>query len=752
MTDSFTAPDVEDLEDAGVIAPDELSAEVEEDVALPDGFRKRWKALVEMGSEDILALARDEYLDRPGAFRGILATLIAQQLGYRKVLRRRVTLEMGPLWDLLDAETFSSLDEVGIAALVEIAESTRVGRPALHPMAALAALVLERHGGSDARDIAHDILEARALPDEPDWLYQLIRESSDDELRGLVELELEHRYWEVAALMIGLRLVSEYAPSYAGSPAANLLAGCDRAAEQHYKEAEVWLQLLADAAMGGQLTHPWLERPIQAAIRLSIDERGRELELRDYHGKRCYDAGHQRLQDIYEGQLGAYSTDDEVVRGHAERTLLREVEITRHHNPARAQKLLELMVMQRHRARVGSLQSRMRRAMTALADTGNLSPPERQLIELYVSNYEIEPYAAKLVRATADKIDWEVEGAPGSDTLDMYLMVSDYERAFEHLTCKFDGVTLEHADKDAALRVKTFVEKRLDPSSITRLMRTLFTPIEWVGSSIADIDIVAQTVDRAVRIFEQRVRTTDLRGEVVEEFGELGAEVTGFGDIAELKTTQIDQLLQKRRTRRMLLGAFAGGISGGLAPFSWSALSMADVPILLGITADVCSRFCWYFGFDPRENPELPMEILAVALGGSRPAAIEPMLLRQNLREYAVHKSLMVGAVAHGTVTQMAGRALGTVVQQQAGDQAARRVMDLAKKAVSRNLRRRAAESVTSKTLPVLGAMLGASLNVALVYDVCEAAQAVLTDRFLERKYPDWIRKFGALEEMRDTE
>jgi uncharacterized protein (DUF697 family) len=202
----------------------------------------------------------------------------------------------------------------------------------------------------------------------------------------------------------------------------------------------------------------------------------------------------------------------------------------------------------------------------------------------------------------------------------------------------------------------------------------------------------------------------------------------------------------------MLLGAFAGGISGGLAPFSWSALSVADVPILLGITADVCSRFCWYFGFDPRENPELPMEILAVALGGSRPAAIEPMLLRQNLREYAVHKSLMVGAVAHGTVTQMAGRALGTVVQQQAGDQAAKRVMDLAKRAISRNLRRRAAESVTSKTLPVVGAVLGASLNVALVYDVCEAAQAVLTDRFLERKYPDWIRKFGAMGQLQDAE
>ena len=34
------------------------------------------------------------------------------------------------------------------------------------------------------------------------------------------------------------------------------------------------------------------------------------------------------------------------------------------------------------------------------------------------------------------------------------------------------------------------------------------------------------------------------------------------------------------------------------------------------------------------------------------------------------------------------------------------------------------------------------ALNAALIYDLCEAAQAVLTDRFLERKYPDWPRQF----------
>ncbi|QDG51907.1 hypothetical protein FIV42_14510 [Persicimonas caeni] len=759
MTDGFIKPDEQELTEAGLVEDSDVSELDEASAAaapddLSEDFKKRWQAILEMPPDEVLELVADEFEDKPQHGREILSMLLAQELGYKRLFRRADSLRHKPLWGVLSKQTYAELGGKARIALERLAHSTRPGRPAFHPMAALATIAMWRHGDVDQQKEASELLGRYALPDEPDWMYELVTtfaklqqedgvREDDRQLIDLARVQLEAKFWDPAALLCGFYLVREFAPSWAGSPMTNLVKACDRAADQRPREMAPWLDLLADAAIGGYLNYPWLEKPMRAAIRVSIDDPAREQELRSWHDRRPYDADHSRLKELYEGLLSAYSSRDEDERDEARRALLEEVEQTVEHNPMRAQRLLELMVMREHPRRVGTLPTKLGYALDQLADKPKLEDADETLIRLYVSNYNIEPHAVRLVRRVADRIDWEdPERTPGPQELDMYLVVSDYERAFEHLTCKFDGVTLEHADKDAAARVKFFVEKRLDPNSLTRIVRKLFTPMEWIGASITNLDFISKAVERALEMFEKRVRTVDMTERVVAEYKEAGAPVESIEDIARLNMGQVDNVLQNRKTMRLLLSAVAGGLSGGLAPFSWAALSLADAPVLLGLTADICSRFCWYYGFDPRENPELPMEIMAVALGGSRAAAIEPMLLRQNLREYAVRKSLMVGAVAHGSVTHMAGRTLGKFMQEQLGQETTKQVTNLAKRAVTKNLQRRAAESVPSKTLPFVGAVLGASLNVALIYDVCEAAQAVLTDRFLERKYPDWIRKF----------
>ncbi len=122
------------------------------------------------------------------------------------------------------------------------------------------------------------------------------------------------------------------------------------------------------------------------------------------------------------------------------------------------------------------------------------------------------------------------------------------------------------------------------------------------------------------------------------------------------------------------------------------------------------------------------------------------MLLRQNLEEFMVRKSLVMGAFAQGTVRRVAGKAVGQFLEARLGARVTERARQLASRAVSRNLQQRAARAAPTRALPLVSALLGASLNAALIYDICEAAQAVLTDRFLERKYPDWIRQFDLVE------
>lgn len=770
MSDGFVTPDLEELSEAGLVEDSQVEGEIVDGLAealeseglspediLAENFRLRWQAILEMPADEVLARVEEELGEQPQEAREILSLLLAQELGYRRLLRREHTpaLQQKPLWDLLEAENFEQLSASATLALERIAHSTRPERAAFHPMAALATVALWRHGDVDQQADAERLLSIFALPDDPEWLYTLVgvlraaepQPGEAEDPRGLLtlaEIQLRAKYWDAVAFIVGLHLVREYAPRRAGSPIAYLLKACDRAAEQEPREVRRWLDLLADATLGGQLNFSWVEKPMRAAIRLSIDASERETRLRKWHDQRPYEADYPRLANLYNALLAALGDKDEETREQARRALLDEVEQTVGFNPMRAQRLLELMAIREHaRRRPAGFSGRLDYAVEQVAEKAQLSEADERLVRLYVSNYNIEPHALYLVRKTLDRVHWEDETqAPGPQALEMYLVISDYERAFEHLTCKFDGVTLDHADKDAAARVKYFVEKRLDPNHLTRLVRTLFTPLEWLGASLGHFEIISSLVERSLGILDKRIQDIDLADQVVEEYREAGIEIDSFEDVAGLNMGQIDATLRDRRTMRMLLGAVAGGLSGGLAPFGWAALSLADAPILLALSADICSRFCWYYGFDPREHPELPIEIIAVALGGSRAEAIEPMLLRQNLSEYALRKSLMVGAVAHGSVTQMGARTLGRFMQQQLGPQASKQVNDLARRAVTSNFQRRAAEAVPSKTLPIVGALLGASLNVALIYDVCEAAQAVLTDRFLERKYPEWIRKF----------
>jgi hypothetical protein len=305
---------------------------------------------------------------------------------------------------------------------------------------------------------------------------------------------------------------------------------------------------------------------------------------------------------------------------------------------------------------------------------------------------------------------------------------------------------MSQADKHSATRVKYFIEKRLAPGSVTRMIEAVFSPLEWMGASVAGVGLLERAAGQGLRAFEARSRKHELGPIVVDDLRACGAELERFEDVANLSLGSIEAALARRRASRLLLGALAGGLSGGLAPVSWGVVTITDVPVLLALCADICSRFCWYYGFDPREHADLPLEILAVALGGSRPDAVQPMLLRQNLQEFMVRKSLVLGALAQGTVRAVVGKAAGQFLEARLGARVTERARQLASRAVSRNLQQRAARSAPTRALPLVSALLGASLNAALIYDICEAAQAVLTDRFLERKYPDWIRQFDLAE------
>ena len=734
--------------------PVDGSTGAEDDDLFPEEFKQLWSALDKMSTGDFLEQIVDEYDEAPDRRREILTTWMAQHLGYSRVWKRRTALIREPLWELLTSEAYAELTPEGEKALAMIGESVMPARSFMHPSAALATLAIWRH--TDDENLRRQVqqrIEQRALPDEPEWLYEVVGAFVDDDsvesstdgrsLAQLVELVLSFSYWEIGALLCGLLFVQRYGRWYHSAVPSNLTHACDIAAREHPHEARRWIDYLAEATMGGHLSHRWLEEPFNAAIRLSIEEPEREQTLRRFMEGRPFDADHDRLEELYRPLFDQLDGDG---YQEARRRLFQEVETTATRHPARALRLLELLAIYEFGPPLGSKLYRLRKAVERLAVDGD-DQLCRWMVGLYVHTATLEPHAAELVRRSGELIDWEANPFAGVRDYETYLVISDYERAFEELTVKFDGVTLEHADKYAAARIKFFVQKRMDPSRIRRAIQAVFRPVEWLGSGLTEVGVVGDVIERGMERFEEKIATEDRRREVVDEFQDVGIEIDDYGDIYTLPVDRIDRVIRGVRNRRLLMGAAAGGLSGGLAPYSYGVLSLGDIPVMLTLTADVASRFCWYYGFDPRQHPDLPFEILAVALGGTRPEAIEPMLVRQSLHSHVFKKSIVVGALAHGGVAHLTGKGLSRLIQRRVERTAMERAGRLARRAFSKNFRRRIAEIDRSpRGLPVVGAIMGAILNTVLIYDICEAAQAVLTDRFLERKYPDWARHISRIE------
>ncbi|MFB6374127.1 MAG: hypothetical protein ABEN55_13675, partial [Bradymonadaceae bacterium] len=454
-----------------------------------------WEGVSAMTSDDVRTLA-DQWVDHsPERSRRLLAVWLADRLGYSSLFRDAPELGRTALWSTLRPQVFARLDGGAVDVLVAIAETADVPlRTQLPEPSALAALALWRHADASApRRRARELLSDYTLPDDLDWLDDLVSffyglgAEHDDDPPGLYELaalQLEAEYREHAARLVGLYLAHRFAPWSRGPISRRIRLGCDRAAETRMREVADWLQLLADAAVEGRLRHAWLERPIRATLRLSVDDGTRYRRLARYHRRRLYDSDHRRLEELYGDLLDRCFARAADVRGWASRQILREVEMALEDNPRRAQRLLELRAIREHPLHVGTMRRRLAYATRRIAQEPELTPFDTHLVGLYVHTHDIEPYARQMVGELAERIDWEAHPLVDPEEVERYLELGDYERAFADLSTQYGGTDLELSDADAAADVRYFVEKRHRASSVTRFVNKLMRPTAWLGSAL----------------------------------------------------------------------------------------------------------------------------------------------------------------------------------------------------------------------------------------------------------------------------
>ncbi len=730
---------------------DEVSeAVVQAYEALPGDLRTRWELYEDLDPAELGDRVRAGFEHDPKERREILIAYLARRLGFRWIPGRSSRLQVQPLWDLLREREFRKLDADDRALLWMIACSSRAVRQTLHPKASLAAIALWRHGDAIERQRAEALLQHMGLPTRIHFIYDLVRalgrspaeaEVSDSRnLFALAMLHLDAKLWDVAALMGGLYLVRRFDPWYTGHPRPNLERACDRAATERAFEYAPWLLLIADAAVGGELSSSWLESIIPAAIRLTLAHPEHQAELRRFHARRLYDSSAERIAHLHAAQLDELGAPNARSPAHfpAVRTalegLVREVEQTARENPFRAMRLLELVVAR-------FVGQPLPQLLTGLEQ---LDPLTERLLTLYVRVCHVDPVAVRFVRARAADVQWERHNDVTQADVAVFRIVGDYEATFGARDADLLGVRIVHVDKDAAARVRYFQTSRTNPNSLARTLRTLELPEKLIVTHVGGSNLLANLNGRLLEALQDRAAQHDLRSQVLDDLRRVGASVESWEQIGQLPITKIEAALARGRQRDLLLAAAAGGAVGALAPATTGLSAIMDVPVVMALVADTCARHCWYYGFDPRDVPELPIMILAVALGGVEAQGEAPEEVRRRLQRYLVRRSILLAALGQGVMSQMAGPMLGVLLDRfgSVSSSAGAFATALGRLGTNRQSERTFARLVRRSILPAADGVLGASFNVSLVYDLCESAQAVLADRFLARKYVAWEPRF----------
>ncbi len=706
--------------------------------ALPDDFKARWALFGSIGPEEMAERIRADFRDRPTERREILTAYLGRRLGYSRYLYSTTKIRELPLWDVQHAEEFAKLGEADRDILWMIAHTTQSVRHTLHPKAALATLALWRHGSEAEHERASALFVELGLPTKMHFIYELVRVLSrrkteaevlaDRSLVALGELHLDAGMPHVPALLGGFRFVRRHAPWYTGSPRPKLEKACAKAALNPFENRE-WLLLMARAAIAGELRSSWLEPVFEAAIRLTVDDPHLNQQFRAYDARKLFDAPRERVQELYRSRLA------EVRRARYRPLveLIDEVDRTAEGNPFRAMRLLELTLEAGARQPLGEL----------LESLAALDQTTERLLVLYVECMHLSKGAVRFVRRHHHEVDWSRHARLGPEDVERFLIVGDYEATFGARDADLLGVSVVHLDKDAAARVRYFQTSRTNPNSMAKALSNFDLPIALPITRIAESKFVDRLTADFSQFFEKHAATRDMSEQVLDDLHAVGCTVDRWEDIGQLPIPRIEEALQLGRRRDVAVGAVAGGIAGALAARTSGLSSVMDVPFLMGLIADTCARHCWYYGFDPREHPELGTLILAVALGGVAGANHSEEEVRDALKGYLVRRSILLAAIGQGAVAQIVRPTIGMLWNQMGGMQSRPPLLVGAmERIVRRDQRPRFTRRMVKYVAPFLDGALGTAFNTSLVYDIGDAAQAVLADRFLDRKYPAWESRF----------
>ena len=257
--------------------------------------------------------------------------------------------------------------------------------------------------------------------------------------------------------------------------------------------------------------------------------------------------------------------------------------------------------------------------------------------------------------------------------------------------------------------------KQAEPGRMARVLEAAGRPVRKLTDKIdktPGLDWAAEkAAGRMVDMTNDLAHRSVRQDRIYEEFATFGYNIQKPGDVVDLDLEVVDKAAAGLRRKYMSLA----GVEGAAAGVAGIAGVVADIVGLVGMNQRAAAEYAAYYGFDISDSEE---RLFAMSLCGYA------SLTTERDRQRALEELAELGRAASiaRTRNKMKNYTYTNIVKR-----------------IATSIGWRLGKVKLAQLVPVIGAGVGAGLNVAYTGRVCEAATHLYRERFLIAKYGEQV-------------
>lgn len=253
----------------------------------------------------------------------------------------------------------------------------------------------------------------------------------------------------------------------------------------------------------------------------------------------------------------------------------------------------------------------------------------------------------------------------------------------------------------------------VDSIAETKVGQTISTGAKAAGEVVEPLtEPVTQALAKATKgvldLLNDGASWTVRSSAILDEYQKDGnTQIQALGDIHSLDLEAADRTVGYLAAKYKALAAASGGAAGALGLMGM----IPEIPVFVGLSLRAVNEYAAYYGFDVSGQSERSFSLQVLGAGSASSAGEKYVALAELSRTAAALGS-------RKTWDELNKMAFVRLAQQ-----------------VAKMLGLRLTKKAMAAAIPIVGAGMGAGMNVWFVSSITEAAYMIYRERFLMQKY-----------------